>query len=76
MITVEGYTDSVGSEATNMALSEARAQAAKNWFVAAGIDPARVFAIGYGEARPIGDNATEEGRAQNRRIEFRLGPPE
>ncbi|MCP4304408.1 MAG: OmpA family protein [bacterium] len=76
VITVEGHTDSAGSEATNMALSEARAQEAKNWFIAAGIDPARVFAVGYGEAQPIADNATEEGRAQNRRIEFKLGPPE
>lgn len=76
VMTVEGYTDSRGSEATNMSLSEARAQAAKDWLVAAGIEPARVFAVGYGESKPIGDNETEEGRAQNRRVEFRLGPPE
>lgn len=76
LMTIEGYTDSVGSEETNLALSEARAQAAKDWLVAAGIDAARVFAVGYGEGRPIGDNETREGREQNRRIEFRLGPPE
>ncbi len=76
LMTIEGYTDSVGSEDANMALSEARAQAAKDWLTTAGIDPARVFAVGYGEARPIGDNETAEGRDQNRRIEFRLGPPE
>jgi hypothetical protein len=76
VLTVEGYSDSIGSAESNLALSEARAQAAKDWMVAAGIDPARVFAVGYGEANPIGDNATAEGRAMNRRIEFRLGPPE
>lgn len=76
VMTVEGHTDSVGSAESNQQLSEARAEAAKNWFIEAGIDPARVFAVGYGEDQPIASNETEEGRAQNRRIEFRLGPPE
>ena len=76
VMTVEGHTDSVGSAESNQALSEARANAAKEWFVASGIESERVFAIGYGETRPIGDNSTPEGRAMNRRIEFRLGPPE
>lgn len=76
VMTVEGHTDDIGSTQTNQALSEQRAQAAKEWFIAAGIDEARVFAVGYGESRPIADNETAEGRAQNRRIEFRLGPPE
>jgi outer membrane protein OmpA-like peptidoglycan-associated protein len=76
VMTVEGHTDSIGSAESNQRLSEARARAAKAWFVEAGIDPARVFAVGYGEDRPIGDNNTAVGRAQNRRIEFRLGPPE
>ncbi|MDJ0954231.1 MAG: OmpA family protein [Acidimicrobiia bacterium] len=76
VITVEGHTDSIGSAESNQALSEARAEAAKDWFIASGIEPERVFAVGYGETRPIGDNETPEGRAMNRRIEFRLGPPE
>ena len=76
VITVEGHTDDIGSEESNLALSIARAESAKEWFVESGIDPARVFAVGYGETRPIADNTTAEGRAQNRRIEFRLGPPE
>ena len=76
VITVEGHTDSIGSAESNQALSEARAQAAKDWFIAAGIAPERIFNVGYGETRPIGDNETPEGRAMNRRIEFRLGPPE
>ncbi|MDJ0925346.1 MAG: OmpA family protein [Acidimicrobiia bacterium] len=76
LLTVEGHTDSIGSAEDNQALSVARAEAARGWFIEAGIDPARVFAVGYGETRPIADNETEEGRAQNRRVEFRLGPPE
>ncbi len=72
--TVEGHTDDVGSDAFNQSLSEDRAQAAVDYLVAAGVDPARVVAIGYGETRPIGDNSTEEGRTVNRRIEFFLGP--
>ncbi|MDJ0498787.1 MAG: OmpA family protein [Acidimicrobiia bacterium] len=76
VITVEGHTDSVGSAEDNQRLSVARAESARQWFIGAGIDPARVFAVGYGESRPIADNETPEGRAQNRRIEFRLGPPE
>jgi flagellar motor protein MotB len=76
VLTVEGHTDSIGSAEDNQALSEARAENARQWFIAAGIDPARVFAVGYGETRPIAGNDTEEGRAMNRRIEFRLGPPE
>ncbi|NNC91503.1 MAG: OmpA family protein, partial [Acidimicrobiia bacterium] len=76
VITVEGHTDSIGAAEANQALSVARAEAAKEWFIASGIAPERVFAVGYGETRPIGDNSTDEGRAMNRRIEFRLGPPE
>ncbi len=75
-LTVEGHTDSIGSAESNQLLSELRAENAKDWFIGAGIDEARVFAVGYGETRPIADNETDEGRAQNRRIEFRLGPPE
>jgi hypothetical protein len=75
-LTVEGHTDSVGSAESNQRLSETRARSAKDWFLAAGIAESRVFAVGYGETRPIGDNETEEGKAQNRRIVFRLGPPE
>ena len=76
VLTVEGHTDSDGSAETNQTLSEARAENARQWFIAAGIAPDRVFAVGYGETQPIADNQTEEGRAMNRRIEFKLGPPE
>jgi hypothetical protein len=72
--TVEGHTDDIGSAEFNQTLSEARAQAAVDYLIAAGVEPSRVFAVGYGESRPIGDNSTAEGRTINRRIEFFLGP--
>jgi len=69
-LTVEGHTDSQGSEANNLALSQARAEAVVTYLVQGGVAPERLTAIGYGETRPIADNDTSEGRAQNRRIEF------
>lgn len=69
-LTVEGHTDDQGSAAGNVALSEARAQAVVDFVVAGGVDAARLRAVGYGEERPIADNGTAEGRAQNRRIAF------
>lgn len=71
---VTGHTDSEGPEEYNLNLSTARAQSVVDYFVAGGIDPARLVATGAGESQPVGDNATEEGRAQNRRVEFAFGP--
>lgn len=71
-ITVEGHTDAEGDVASNQALSEARARAVVDHLVAAGLAADRLTAIGYGATRPIGDDATEEGRRNNRRIEFRV----
>ena len=68
--TVEGYTDSTGPEAYNQQLSERRANAVRNVLVDEfGVDADRVSAVGYGEANPVADNATREGRALNRRVE-------
>jgi outer membrane protein OmpA-like peptidoglycan-associated protein len=69
-IAVEGHTDSVGSEVTNQALSEQRAASVRAALIAEGLDPARVTAVGFGQNRPIADNATAAGRAQNRRVEI------
>ncbi|TBU97630.1 OmpA family protein [Phytopseudomonas dryadis] len=68
--TVEGHTDSVGTDAYNQKLSERRANAVREVLVNQyGVDSQRVNAAGYGESRPVADNATEEGRAINRRVE-------
>ncbi len=70
VVTVEGHTDNQGSDEGNQALSQARADAVVEYLVDGGIAAGRLTAIGYGEERPVGDNATGEGRAQNRRITF------
>ncbi|HUA89044.1 MAG TPA: OmpA family protein [Steroidobacteraceae bacterium] len=69
-IRIEGYTDTVGRGRINLRLSEARAQAVRKALIARGVPPARLSAKGYGARRAIADNATEAGRARNRRIEF------
>src|SRR5690606_24447820 len=67
---VEGHTDSVGTDAYNQRLSERRANAVRDVLVNQhGLDSSRIEAVGYGESRPVADNATEEGRAINRRVE-------
>ena len=67
-----GHTDSQGSEGFNADLSRARAQALVAAMAEAGIDTANLTARGYGESQPIASNDTEEGREENRRIQFRL----
>jgi OmpA-OmpF porin, OOP family len=67
-VKIGGYTDNTGDSAANQALSEARAKNVMDALVAAGIDPSRLESKGYGDQYPVGDNSTEEGRAQNRRI--------
>jgi len=66
---IEGYTDSVGSEAYNQSLSQRRADAVKSYLVHQGIDAQRLTTTGNGESSPVGDNATATGRQQNRRVE-------
>ena len=72
---VEGHTDNTGSAAINESLSRRRAEAVRAALIQRGVAPSRLIAAGYGPARPIGDNATEEGRALNRRIEIRIVRP-
>ena len=69
-----GHTDSVGSESYNQALSERRALSVARFLESQEIAPARIDPIGFGESRPIATNATEQGRALNRRVELTLIP--
>jgi outer membrane protein OmpA-like peptidoglycan-associated protein len=73
-ITIEGFTDSTGTVNGNEVLSQARAESVRAFLVSRGVDQARVRAVGIGQARPVADNATAEGRANNRRVEIVLGP--
>ena len=70
-IEIAGHTDADGDDAANQALSEKRAQAVVDYLVKAGLPADRFTAIGYGSSQPVAYNDTEEGKAQNRRIEFR-----
>jgi adhesin transport system outer membrane protein len=73
VVEVLAYTDSIGSARYNRRLSRRRAEAMKSFLVEQGIDAARITASGMGESDPVADNDTEEGRALNRRGEFRFG---
>lgn len=68
---IQGHTDNAGSPTANLTLSQQRAGAVKAYLVSAhGIDPARLTTAGFGDTRPVADNATDEGRAKNRRVEL------
>ncbi len=71
-ITIEGHTDNIGTLQYNMQLSLNRAKAVRDWLVANGIESSRIKYKGYGPKKPIANNSTEEGRSQNRRVEFEL----
>ena len=69
-ISIEGHTDNVGTPQSNKQLSHARASAVMQAVVAQGTEAARLKAVGHGQEAPVGDNRTEAGRAQNRRVEL------
>lgn len=69
-VRLEGYTDSQGADAANLRLSQSRVTTVSDLLAERGVEAARISGEGRGEARPVGDNATEEGRAMNRRLEL------
>ncbi len=69
---IEGHTDSLAADNFNLKLSQSRADAVRTYLVQAGVASGRVVAKGYGETKPISSNATEKGRAANRRVEFNI----
>ncbi len=74
-IRISGHTDSRGSQEHNQGLSERRADSVTNYMQRRGVDPRRVYSVGYGESRPIADNNSSYGRSQNRRVEIEILPP-
>ncbi|MGB0430166.1 MAG: OmpA family protein [Bacteroidia bacterium] len=71
-IEVAGHTDNVGSDESNLVLSQKRANAVRNYLIKNRIESNRITAIGYGETQPVADNETEEGRKENRRTVVRV----
>jgi outer membrane protein OmpA-like peptidoglycan-associated protein len=69
-LSVEGYTDSIGSDEVNQTLSEKRAGAVRDYLVQQGVDPSSITATGFGKSNPVASNDTNEGRQQNRRVEI------
>lgn len=72
-VRIEGHTDSQGNDGDNLKLSQARSEAVRDYLVKKGVGSGRLAPLGFGEARPIADNKSAEGRAKNRRVEFNLG---
>jgi OOP family OmpA-OmpF porin len=69
-VRIEGNTDSIGSDAYNMALGQRRADSVESYLVAQGISASRLSTASFGESKPVASNDTDEGRAQNRRVEL------
>lgn len=74
VVQIEGHTDATGSAPYNQTLSENRAEAVRSNLTQRGVEPNRLIAVGYGMTRPVADNATAQGRAQNRRVEVLIVP--
>jgi outer membrane protein OmpA-like peptidoglycan-associated protein len=75
-IVIEGHTDARGSDATNQELSERRARAVREYLVSQGLSSDAIEAVGLGPSRPVADNTSPEGRANNRRVEIVVKPVE
>lgn len=74
-IQIDGHTDAVGAQQYNLKLSQVRAEQVRLYLIEKGVKPERMSADGFGEFKPAADNKTEEGRAQNRRVEFKITRP-
>lgn len=68
LLRIESHSDNDGNASINQKLTEARAKSVYNWLVANGVDCKKLIAVGFGSTKPIADNSTPEGKAENRRI--------
>ncbi|HSW15268.1 MAG TPA: OmpA family protein [Solimonas sp.] len=71
-IEIEGHTDHIGTDAYNLKLSKGRANSVRDYLISQGVQASRLAAQGYGESHPVASNKTDEGRAENRRVEFKV----
>ena len=71
-LNISAHTDNVGNDASNMSLSQKRAESVRNHFISKGVSPSNISARWYGETQPVADNGTAEGRAMNRRVEMEV----
>lgn len=71
-VSLAGYTDNIGTEAYNMALSDRRWHSVRDYLTKKGVDASRISGQGFGESKPIASNSTREGRAKNRRVEIKV----
>lgn len=74
-ISIAGHTDNVGNDASNLILSQQRADAVKNYLIAQKVQAERIKSLGFGSTKPVADNSSEAGRRQNRRTEIRVVTP-
>jgi outer membrane protein OmpA-like peptidoglycan-associated protein len=72
LVEIQGHTDSSGDPALNMRLSQRRAEAVQRWLIQHGVESTRLMAKGYGPTRPVVPNITQQNRARNRRVQFRI----
>ena len=72
LVEIQGHTDNSGARELNMRLSQQRAEAVRRWLIQHGVEPTRLMARGYGPSRPIVPNITQQNRARNRRVQFRI----
>ncbi|UOG91196.1 MAG: OmpA family protein [Candidatus Thiothrix sulfatifontis] len=73
-VQIAGHTDNIGSDTANLQLSQQRANSVRSYMASTGVAAQRMQAVGYGESRPVADNSSDYGRAQNRRVEITLIP--
>ena len=72
LVEIQGHTDNRGNHELNMRLSQERAEAVQRWLTEHGVEPARLMAKGYGPTRPLAPNITQQNRARNRRVQFKI----